>query len=629
MKDRIIIFFLALVFVTPSKAAEYQLSLPSSLSEGQLNRLYSQYCGETKRLSTEIPKPNYSNKLVASVAEKLNTVAPVSFYMYAAVVAGYGFKRGRDDSFPWNSYGEIISDDENYEYGMSSGEEAQFSEELLKAKFDYEFYSSSNPAPYGVKGNSHAFLTYLCGEFRDRPTLIEAKLEWFNNLYKLPAKRQKPVIPSAGLKQIFSYLTAESYAPFVQFSRAAFDAREESIWGEQKHLELSLKWLVDKPVPAFSVCEIKYIITDYISQASDEQKRFPGFTAYQYGLDQYEDQYCSQDDKDHYYDFRGDSNIKPNSPESNGMIWYSTSIMNRCGRDENGRVFVRTVNVEGGRRELDFPLDECIAYMESPFQHRWNAARAGLATWLMRDTRHDPIFSSTYTDVTIVPHFKMSEYPAHFKMDGMSEIYDGEGLIDFLPAFVQNFRQYWQSPDLGFNSVFGVSEQAVLEMDLAYERLKDAVDRHTDWYASGYDDTSFEPNRARVINQAYSPFVASSYEMSESDGFVSPGTTVQGPRDGRRHWMFVFKVHKDRWYNTQSLLKGQPINFETDWIDETSFGTTQLADTERAWDRLGTPLEGEMEAVLYLHNIKAGTPIKNLSESEFPEIEDDDLGATH
>ena len=39
------------------------------------------------------------------------------------------------------------------------------------------------------------------------------------------------------------------------------------------------------------------------------------------------------------------------------------------------------------------------------------------------------------------------------------------------------------------------------------------------------------------------------------------------------------------------------------WFDETTFGTTGLAKSERAWDRLGTALEDEFDSILYLHNI--------------------------
>ncbi len=39
------------------------------------------------------------------------------------------------------------------------------------------------------------------------------------------------------------------------------------------------------------------------------------------------------------------------------------------------------------------------------------------------------------------------------------------------------------------------------------------------------------------------------------------------------------------------------------WFDETSFGDTSLANSEKAWDRLGTALEGELDSILYLWNV--------------------------
>ncbi len=635
----LVIRLLVLVFfatnIMAANFVEYRLSLPDQYSEKQLDQLFEDYCGNVDRISTQIPKPNYKDKLVMAAVEKLNKVAPVSFYMYSAVIAGYGFRKVSDPEFPWDLYAPILDDYSNQQFGMpfddGSGT-AEFSKEILKTKFDYQYTSSNNPAPQGVKGNTHAFLTYLCGEFRDRPTLIEEKLRWMAQLTKLPAKRQHKVEPSKELTNVFNELTAESYAYFVTFSRQAFDDKESEVWKESRTFPISDLWSVDKPVPAFTVCEVKYMITEYISQPQIAKKEYPGSLAYKAGLENYENQFCSNVDKDYYYDFRGDSNMKPNSPESNAMIWYSTSMMNRCGRNNKGQVFVRSVTKDGNTTPLNFPVEECENYMKEPFLHRWNAARSGLSTWLMRDRSFDSSFSQTGTNVTIVPHFESSLYPAHFKLkhDDPDKTYESYDLKSFLPDFRSNFASYWPQPDMGFNSVFGLSESGVTDINTAYERLKDAVDRHTDWYASGYDDSSFETERARVIGQAYSPFVASSYEMSESDGFTAPGRTVNGPSDGRKHWMFVFKVHKDRWYNTQSLFEGKAIDFEWDWIDETSFGTTHLADIERAWDRLGTPLEGEMETILYLHNIQSNyMPIKDLDPSNYPNVTDDGLGATN
>ena len=49
-----------------------------------------------------------------------------------------------------------------------------------------------------------------------------------------------------------------------------------------------------------------------------------------------------------------------------------------------------------------------------------------------------------------------------------------------------------------------------------------------------------------------------------------------------------------------------PFDFNRHWFDETSLGTNGLADSEHALDRLGTALEGEMDSILYLHNLTTG-----------------------
>ncbi len=648
MKKILAFLVLSAGVMAATTSLKYELSIESEqYAKTDMDALFKQYCGDAKRISTEIPYPNYNDPLVVTAVKKLNTVAPVSFYMYHPVISSYGFRKGTDRDFPWDQYEDILQLPGNNQFGQKkdwdTGALEPFDVEVLKPKFEYEYYNPDSKPPFGVfydgdrqpvKGNTHAFLVYLCGEFRDRPTLIKEKLEWLANMYKLPAEEQALVsaqqVKESG-ESIWSYVAAPSYAYYVMFSRQAFQAKEDKAWGENQStrlMTLSEKWQVDKPVPAFDVCEVKYIMTEYVFQPSEEAKQFPGYEQYMHGLESYRASYCTADDNDYYYDFRGDSNMKPNSPESNGMIWHATSIMGRCGRNSDGSVYV--AKDYSTDETLAFEKAECEKYMSQPFSSRWNAARAALATWTLRNEKFDPEFSNTGSLVSIVPTLNPENQPASFLFFG-DELYKGSNPENFMSAYAANIPGHWLSPDVGFSNVFGISPQGVAEIDYAYERIKDAVDRHTDWYASGYDDSNFEPVKARVIGQAYSPFVASSYEMSESDAFTAPGITVNGPVDGRRQWMFVFKVHKDKWYNTESLQAGKPVNFETQWFDETSFGTTHLADTERAWDRLGTPLEGEMESILYLHNIKnEGMAIKSMTDSsQYPAVEDDGLGKTH
>ena len=107
------------------------------------------------------------------------------------------------------------------------------------------------------------------------------------------------------------------------------------------------------------------------------------------------------------------------------------------------------------------------------------------------------------------------------------------------------------------------------------------------------------------MTDSYSPFVASSYELSKSDAFIACGYTVpcQTGSDTRKQWMFVFKIRKDHWYRTQDAHDGRPVDFAHNWFDETSFGKTGLADGENAFDHLGTALEDEYEDIMYVHNM--------------------------
>ena len=67
--------------------------------------------------------------------------------------------------------------------------------------------------------------------------------------------------------------------------------------------------------------------------------------------------------------------------------------------------------------------------------------------------------------------------------------------------------------------------------------------------------------------------------------------------------MYIMKVHKSQRYSTANIKEGGSVDFDANWLDETSLGTTDLAKREKAWDRLGTALENEMDSIIYLHHI--------------------------
>src|SRR5205823_5079598 len=114
-----------------------------------------------------------------------------------------------------------------------------------------------------------------------------------------------------------------------------------------------------------------------------KKHKFKDLNTFNTGLAAYAKSSCTKDDVNFFYDFRGDSNFKPNSPESNGMIWFSSSIMNQCQSPSKAMA---------GKKITD---KDCVNYFSKPFTSRLNAARAGLASRLFRDTKWDTTFSDT------------------------------------------------------------------------------------------------------------------------------------------------------------------------------------------------------------------------------------------
>jgi hypothetical protein len=618
-----------------SSAADFSAIMPPvPAGSDSAEKIWAAYCGGNRN-SADIPTPNYKNGDVLSATKRLAMVSPYSFYFYSGPLYTYNLKNGKD----------LVD---------------------VPANFPANIKEVKN----GRK-NAHAFLTLLCGEFRDRPTLIKEKIRWVNRMYTLPTTPQKTINIR---HELWSQVSAHSYKGYIQNSAAIFRAKER----EARKFDVKLgKYNEDTPIEPFTVCETKFIFKKYVetnskfgaSGAGNVEEEYDGHGEYEgdgeavgktnvnnkrkvaqvtdTALAAYKKEYnnfkprCNPEDLEYIYDFRGDSNFKPNSPESNGMIWYSSTVTNNCTRNKDGQYVLKKA-AEG---KVD-PAS-CEQYAKNPFSYRWSAARAGLATWMLRDQKHDSVFSSEGQSVYIIPNLNPTTGPFAFKMPAANDFYmqelykndkgeyiqwddkTGDEIVmtaqqveefnanqlklkaeheakiaesntvysDFVKTWEASKDVFWRRSDLGFNSLTGLGTKTV-DKGFAYERIRDAVNRHTDWYASGYDDGS-----GKLRDQAYSPFVASSYEMSASDGFTAPGVTVQSPADGCKHWMFVFKLKKDKWYNTQSVQNKVPVNFNYHWFDETSFGTNHLADSEHAFDRLGTALEGEMDVILYLHKI--------------------------
>lgn len=505
---------------------------PDQLAAADDFLVWSEYCvGD--REATKRPLPNYDNPYVLEAAKQLSRVSSHSFALYG---------------------------------DFNSHHRTPVPEELEGT----------------VKKMAHEFLGYLCGEFRDRGTMVEAKVKWVANMNYLDDEETAAYDPAG---DPWAQMKQRDYHPYIRLSASLWDAKRARLADEERRYTMVGSIQTDTAVPAQTICETKYMFAEYVKK----DRVFDDLATYDAGYETFRQESCNlPDEEDYYYDFRGDSNIKPNSPESNGMIWLGRSIARQCDSRKSAAPY------QTARGESAVSDEVCQRYFKYPFTERWNAARAGLATWVLTDPDASGLDSNS--QFTVYP--RSAEDPDYVFGDVgpyIAKNRDGEAV-----KLLEGYRWRW--------GALGLPELHENNKEKLNKILQLAVDRHTDWYNSGYDDMmAYKPFKS---TQAYSPFVASSYEMSKSDHFVTPGLTVPviDPNSKNyKHWMFVFKVHKDNWY-TPERINGEdtPIpNFDRYWFDETAFGDSSLANSERAWDRLGTALEDEHAALLYLHNIPA------------------------
>lgn len=536
------------------------------LSPENNSQLWGQYCLGDPTDPAIIPQPNYENYFIKTwVVPKLLQVGEKSFYLSSDVLKVYGLR------------------DPNTQ-----------NKKMLSPVYREKI-------PQGLSLTHNAFLVYLCGEFRDRATLIEEKLRWLARLHKLPMTEQQADIDVR--VSPFSQLSAKKYFDYLSLSTAVFNNRKQLT--QATSVDLGDGHKIDPATPAFTVCDVKFMMSQYIAKNKSYDANFEtDLLGWSQQIAPDGQPHCQQEDVDYVYDFRGDSNFKPNSPESNAMLWAGDTMAKVCATP---------VTTKDPAVVSD---EDCRHYFSHPFEERWGKARQGLMSWLYYPDQYEGKFGYTKSLVVLYPNDpkakdKNSPLPYGFQLSNGTVL--SEYSAQMLSAQAKD-PDLLKRGDLGFNTVFELNGVPGNTWK-AYNRIRQLVDRHTDWYQSGYDD-----QRGKQMTQAYSPFVASSYELSKSDAFIACGYTIQcyPGSDTRRQWMFVFKIKKDHWYRTQDVGAGKPVDFSKMWLDETSFGITPLADAENAFDRLGTAVEGEYEDIMYVHNIHGSSGGNKIEEDGLP-----------
>lgn len=506
---------------------------PDQLGDAENFKLWSEYCVGDAEV-TKRPVPNYANAEVMEAARQLSRVADHSFALYSEIARHH-------------------------------------KTDVPKAQADD-----------GITVRAHEFLGYLCGEFRDRASMVKSKLDWVRTMNYLDDTDKGAFDVKANP---WRQMRAADYKPYIALSRSVWTAKQSKLATDGKRYMQVGAIQADTPVQPFSVCETKYMFSEYVRAG----KAFDSIDAFMTGYEAFKSKCDLPADEDYAYDFRGDSNIKPNSPESNGMIWFGRTIARQCF--DKGDQYAEV----GSKSSLSD--EHCKQYFKYPFNSRWNAARAGLASWVLIDPNGGGLDSNS--NFTVVPRTLGSD-PAKGSVFGDFGPYIGRGSAGTEIPLIEGWKDHFNAGSFGLATLFQGNKESM------QKAMQLAVDRHTDWYNSGYDDEM--PYWKFSNTQAYSPFVASSYEMQSSDGFTSPGVTVQtkDPTAGQyKHWMYVFKVKRTNWFTPETIANSEKADpdFDRVWLDETSFGDTGLANSEHAWDRLGTSLEDENDTILYLRNV--------------------------
>ncbi|MCC7440877.1 MAG: hypothetical protein IT285_04550 [Bdellovibrionales bacterium] len=591
-----------LTAITVAATAAPAMAAPSAADVAMWNR-YCNRDGSVRINSAEIPKPNYTNALVKGVVAKLN-------HLDVSNESDEGAQR------TFYFYGDIEK-----VYGVSSSP------------------TGAKPAgtPADVNAVSAAFLTIACGEFRDNPKMLERKLKWAKDIVVVPEQRQD-YDPS---KPVWPQVTGPGYRKLLEMSETLYSLRQREL-GAAANASHTLDQRV---VDGITNCEYRYILKEYLA-GDNELEAWGGpesFNAYKRGLAEFEaGDECSQDEKDHYIEFRGDGNFKAQSLESNAFIW-------------NTRVFSKGCETPKKRKNVAGNIltdKDCENYFKAPWQSRYELTKqgalrlffypstpemervmkayqrgSGVLVLITEDLSGDGVADMVVIDRNQAGGRKVLELRAQAEGGNPAtsaklrkEIYGyilkaaSEQIT--LPAsynaavaslasatitstdgikLVTNVDSAWKPeylsrPDKGLSLVFPDKAKA-------WDRLATVLDRHTDWYMIDMANL-----KIGFYQPTYSPWVASSYYIHESDAFTRPGYAMGQPGDGHRHWMYVQKVRKPNWFKAETMKADWPKNIDllNTWFDETTFSRSGLGASEKAWDRFGSADHTEIEANLWL-----------------------------
>jgi hypothetical protein len=452
------------------------------------------------------------------------------------------------------------------------------------------------------------FVRVLCGEYRDYPAMIEAKLDVVaKQAYAGPEE-----VTSFDLDEdLFAQLSHPAYERMVDVMRTMHGFRQEALKDPNDGFNFGFgdfgfgSKRVEHSVAPWTHCEMKFMFREYLVDGAPTVSRVATVdspdqvmaSTYEEELADFRANECTDDDLSLMYNFRGHYNYKPLWLESNAFIWNS-----RRAR----------------KAKISRDSDE---YYLRPFAERHHRSRMALGSLLFAsdddfiDLRHasenggGPILYMTDQDLD---GNNLADY--RLFLDDMGCGDQGVGpmnpethcnMVPWDQAFhTENSRgavdgwepSFFAKADMGFMEVFSSFEERMA-------RINQVFDRHTNWGPTSYYmlDASAEnvaSDKVRMIG-AYSPIVAASYDISSSDGFAKRDPFVgDDPFEvAQTKWMFVMRFRAEDYYDEEDLKAGREIDFSRNYFNETSLSNDFF--DERSLDRFGFVPKEDMHAVIY------------------------------
>ena len=315
--------------------------------------LWNELCNSNsiEQNSADIPYPNYKNVEILKAVEKLNYIS--------------NSQEANSDTF-W-----LYSDIEKV-YNLCTG-----------TKKKNNTCPEINVNGLIVQQNTHNFLTILCGEFRDNVTLLEAKLKWVQNINIV--KNQKQTYDSN--KGVWEQLTGMGYNNLVKLSATIYYLKY-NLLGDNGD---SYKMVDQHSVDALTTCEYRYILKQYITKEQPIGYSENDLIKYEKGFQKFfNTSECSEDEKTHYNEFRGDGNFKPQSLESNAFIWNTRIFSQNCKT---------TKQANPGSVLTD---EQCENYFKHPFSSRYNLAKEGMYRLFFYPKKLDSIMEQSSVDIVFM-----------------------------------------------------------------------------------------------------------------------------------------------------------------------------------------------------------------------------------